>query len=126
MIRQNAPKTGAAFAMWGFAFSMCDCTLIAIRSKLKFFFSKFKLTLANKLHYFFSEKEDIFNSITAGAATGGILAARQGFAVASVSAGIGGLLLGLIEGGSLLMNRMGTEMLRPMAPPTQNAPQAFD
>ena len=77
-------------------------------------------------NFYFSEKEDIWNSITAGAATGGILAARQGFAVASVSAGIGGLLLGLIEGGSLLMNRMGTEMLRPMAPPTQNAPQAFD
>jgi len=103
MIRQNAPKTGAAFAVWGFTFSMCDCTLIAIR-----------------------KKEDIYNSVIAGAATGGILAARQGFAVASVSAGIGGLLLGLIEGGSLLMNRMGTEMLRPMAPPTQNAPQAFD
>ena len=42
MIRQNAPKTGAAFAVWGFTFSMCDCTLIAIRSKLKFCFFFFR------------------------------------------------------------------------------------
>ena len=79
-----------------------------------------------RVNFYFSEKEDIFNQITAGAAAGGILAARQGFAVASLSAVTGGLFLGLVEVGTLIANRMGTEMLRPRAPPTQNAPQAFD
>ena len=73
----------------------------------------------------------MFNSVIAGGATGFVLAARQGMAVATVSGAIGALLLGLIEGGSLLMNRMGTEMIKPMAPDRQNAaqssaPQAFD
>jgi len=108
MVRQNAPKTGAAFAIWGFSFSLCDCTLIALR-----------------------KKEDMLNSVIAGGTTGFVLAARQGMAVATVSGAIGALLLGLIEGGSLLMNRMGTEMIKPMAPDRQNAaqsaaPQAFD
>ena len=80
----------------------------------------------NDFNFYFSEKEDIFNHITAGAAAGGILAARQGFAVASLSAATGGLFLGLVEVGTLIASRMGTEMLRPRAPPTQNAPQAFD
>ena len=77
----------------------------------------------------FLEKEDMKNSVIAGGATGFMLAARQGVAVASVSGAIGALLLGLIEGGSMLMNRFGTEMLKPMAPMDQggdSAPQAFD
>merc|ERR1712228_15408 len=92
-IRQQAPKTGAAFAIWGFSFSLCDCTLIALR-----------------------KKEDMYHSIIAGGVTGATLAARQGPAVAMVSGGIGALLLGLIEGGSMLMNRFGTDMLKPMSP----------
>ena len=65
---------------------------------------------------FFLEKEDMYNSIIAGGTTGAALALRQGPAVAMVSGGIGALLLGLIEGGSMLMNRFGTEMLKPMTP----------
>ena len=39
----------------------------------------------------------------------------------------GFILLGLIEGGSLIMNRVGTEMIKPMAPKmSDEAPKAFD
>jgi len=56
------------------------------------------------------------------------LAARQGPAAAMVSGAIGALLLGMIEAGSVMMNRFGSEMLKPAAPKmetgTSNA--AFD
>ena len=39
----------------------------------------------------------------------------------------GCLLLGMIEAGSLIMNRFGTEKLKPTAPKMENeAPKAFD
>jgi len=69
----------------------------------------------------------MWNSIIAGGATGFTLAVRQGMAPALVSGGIGCLLLGMIEAGSLIMNRFGTEMLKPTAPKMENeAPKAFD
>jgi len=52
------------------------------------------------------------NSVIAGGTTGFVLAARQGIPVAMVSGAIGALLLALIEGGALVMNRFGTEMLK--------------
>lgn len=45
---------GGSFAVWGGTFSLIDCTLIQIR-----------------------KKEDPWNSIISGAATGGILAVRS-------------------------------------------------
>merc|ERR1712149_147940 len=104
MIRTQAPKTAAGFAIWGFSFSMTDCTLIAIR-----------------------RKEDAWNSIIAGGVTGAVLAMRQGPAAAMMSGVIGAVLLGMIEGGSVMMNRFGTEMLKPQAPRMDTeAPKAFD
>ena len=53
-IKQRAPIIGGQFAMWGGLFSCIDCSLVYMR-----------------------KKEDPWNSIVSGAATGGILAARS-------------------------------------------------
>ena len=93
----NTPKKG-------FSFSLIDCSLIALR-----------------------RKEDAMNAIIAGGATGAILAARQGPAASLVSGAIGAMLLGMIEAGSVMMNRFGSEMLKPAAPKMDSeAPKAFD
>lgn len=52
------------------------------------------------------QKEDPWNSIMAGAATGGTLAARAGYKAIARSAAIGGVLLALIEGLGVAMNNM--------------------
>lgn len=54
-IKQRSPIIAGNFAVWGGMFSTIDCTLVHIR-----------------------KKEDPWNSIISGAATGGILAARNG------------------------------------------------
>ena len=82
-IRREAPKIGGSFAVWGGLFSAFDCTLVALR-----------------------HKEDPRNPILSGALTGGVLQVRYGFSSAARSAAFGGLLLGLIEGVSIMLNRM--------------------
>jgi import inner membrane translocase subunit TIM17 len=74
-IRARAPTLGGQFAVWGGLFSSFDCTLAHFR-----------------------RKEDPWNSIISGAATGGLLAARAGPKAAGKNALIGGVLLALIEG----------------------------
>lgn len=54
-IKSRSPIIAGNFAVWGGMFSTIDCTLVHIR-----------------------KKEDPWNSIISGAATGGILAARNG------------------------------------------------
>ena len=81
-IRVRSPLTGVQFAAWGGMFSTIDCGLVAIR-----------------------QKEDPFNSIFSGAATGAILAVRSGPAVMTGSAILGGIILAMIEGVSLLSSR---------------------
>ncbi|RVW38325.1 Mitochondrial import inner membrane translocase subunit TIM17-2 [Vitis vinifera] len=51
-------------------------------------------------------KEDPWNSIIAGAATGGFLQMRQGLAASTRSAIFGGVLLGLIEGAGIMLNKV--------------------
>lgn len=51
------------------------------------------------------QKEDPWNSIIAGAATGGFLQMRQGPGPAARSALFGGVLLALIEGAGIMLNR---------------------
>lgn len=51
------------------------------------------------------QKEDPWNSIIAGAATGGFLQMRQGPGPAARSAVFGGVLLALIEGAGIMLNR---------------------
>ncbi|KAI1230848.1 hypothetical protein IHE44_0008280 [Lamprotornis superbus] len=53
-IKTRAPQLGGSFAVWGGLFSMIDCSMVRMRGK-----------------------EDPWNSITSGALTGAILAARR-------------------------------------------------
>lgn len=82
-IRMNAPRVGGSFAVWGGLFSTFDCTMVYVR-----------------------QKEDPWNSIVAGAATGGFLQMRQGMRAASRSAIFGGVLLALIEGFGIMINKL--------------------
>ncbi|CDQ80918.1 mitochondrial import inner membrane translocase subunit Tim17-A-like [Oncorhynchus nerka] len=81
-IKTRAPQLGGSFAVWGGLFSMIDCGLVKVR-----------------------EKEDPWNSITSGAMTGAILAARNGPVAMVGSAAMGGILLALIEGAGILLTR---------------------
>eukprot|EP00567_Pseudictyota_dubia_P016259 CAMPEP_0197440548 /NCGR_PEP_ID=MMETSP1175-20131217/7030_1 /TAXON_ID=1003142 /ORGANISM="Triceratium dubium, Strain CCMP147" /LENGTH=207 /DNA_ID=CAMNT_0042970681 /DNA_START=128 /DNA_END=747 /DNA_ORIENTATION=+ len=85
----RGPVLGGQFAVWGGLFACCDCSLTAIR-----------------------QKEDPWNSICSGAATGGILAARAGPKAMASAAVVGGVLLALIEG----MGIMFTKMMSPPLP----------
>uniref|UniRef100_A0A5B7A749 Putative Mitochondrial inner membrane translocase complex, subunit Tim17 n=1 Tax=Davidia involucrata TaxID=16924 RepID=A0A5B7A749_DAVIN len=82
-LRMNAPRVGGSFAVWGGLFSSFDCTMVYVR-----------------------QKEDPWNSIIAGAATGGFLQMRQGFRAASRSALFGGVILALIEGAGIMVNKV--------------------
>jgi import inner membrane translocase subunit TIM17 len=81
-VRLNGGRIGGSFAVWGGLFSTFDCTMVYVR-----------------------QKEDPWNSIVAGAATGGFLAMRQGFAASARSAAFGGVLLALIEGAGIALNK---------------------
>ncbi|KAK9060782.1 hypothetical protein SSX86_021488 [Deinandra increscens subsp. villosa] len=81
-VAMNAPRIGGSFAVWGGLFSAFDCTMVYAR-----------------------QKEDPWNSIFAGAATGGFLQMRQGFRPAMRSAAFGGVLLALIEGAGITINK---------------------
>lgn len=65
-------------------FSAIDCSLVYVR-----------------------RKEDPWNSILSGAITGATLAVRHGPAAMTGQAIIGGVLLALIEGVGIMLNRMG-------------------
>ncbi|KAI4377411.1 hypothetical protein MLD38_015039 [Melastoma candidum] len=90
-VRMNAPRVGGSFAVWGGLFSAFDCSMVFLR-----------------------QKEDPWNSIFAGAATGGFLQMRQGMAASARSAAFGGVLLALIEGAGIMLNKI---MSAPPAPP---------
>ncbi|KAK7362550.1 hypothetical protein VNO77_04666 [Canavalia gladiata] len=81
-VRLNAPRVGGSFAVWGGLFSTFDCTMVYLR-----------------------QKEDPWNSIFAGAATGGFLSMRQGFPASARAAAFGGVLLALIEGAGIMLNK---------------------
>lgn len=82
-LKARAPITGGAFAAWGGLFAVFDCSFAAIR-----------------------QKEDPWNSIMSGAATGGVLAARAGPRAAGTNALIGGVLLAAIEGLGIVLTKM--------------------
>lgn len=97
-IKARSPIIAGNFAVWGGMFSTIDCTLVHFR-----------------------KKEDPWNSIISGAATGGILAARNGVAAMTGSAIIGGVLLALIEGVGILFTRLSADQFKNPAP--QELPQ---
>lgn len=82
-IRREAPRLGGSFANWGLMFAVFDCTCLWVR-----------------------KKEDPFNAIIAGAATGGFLQLRSGVRPAFRSAVFGGVLLALIEGLGIGLQKM--------------------
>ncbi|CAL0322154.1 unnamed protein product [Lupinus luteus] len=103
-VRLNAPRVGGSFAVWGGLFSAFDCTMVYAR-----------------------QKEDPWNSIFAGAATGGFLSMRQGLGASARSAAFGGVLLALIEGAGIMLNKfvsaqqqVSMMMDEPMLPPGYN------
>lgn len=81
--RLRAPILGGSFAVWGTLFSLCDCSFTALR-----------------------KKEDPWNAIMSGAATGGLLAARAGPKAAGRSALVGGVILAAIEGLQVFVSRV--------------------
>lgn len=109
-IKQRAPITGGNFAAWGGLFSVVDCSLAYVR-----------------------QKDDPWNSIASGAVTGGLLQIRrmchiyffnielnvnhslyiftEGWGPMIGSAIVGGVILGLIEGVSLLISRVSGQMM---------------
>ncbi|XP_041632367.1 mitochondrial import inner membrane translocase subunit Tim17-A [Drosophila kikkawai] len=96
-IKTRSPVIAGNFAIWGGMFSTIDCTLVHFR-----------------------KKEDPWNSIISGAATGGILAARNGVPAMAGSAIIGGVLLALIEGVGILFTRISADQFRNPVPPTED------
>jgi import inner membrane translocase subunit TIM17 len=82
-VSARSPVLGGQFAVWGGLFACCDCTLTSIR-----------------------QKEDPWNSIISGAATGGLLSARAGPKAMLPAAVVGGVLLALIEGLGIAFSRM--------------------
>jgi import inner membrane translocase subunit TIM17 len=81
-VRARSPMTGGNFAVWGGLFSIFDCSLAAIR-----------------------RTEDAWNPIAAGGLTGAVLAVRAGPKAMVRSAVIGAVLLAIIEGASVFLQR---------------------
>uniref|UniRef100_A0A0E0KF21 Uncharacterized protein n=1 Tax=Oryza punctata TaxID=4537 RepID=A0A0E0KF21_ORYPU len=81
-VRMSVPRTGGSFAAWGGLFSAFDCAMVHAR-----------------------QKEDPWNSILAGAATGAVLSVRQGLRATGTAALVGAALLALIEGSGILLTR---------------------
>ncbi|EDW59684.1 probable mitochondrial import inner membrane translocase subunit Tim17 3 [Drosophila virilis] len=74
-VKMKTPAIAGSFAVWGATFSTVDCTMV-----------------------YYRQREDSWNSIVSGAATGGILAARNGIKAMGNGALVGGLVLAMIEG----------------------------
>ncbi|KAJ1498430.1 Mitochondrial import inner membrane translocase subunit Tim17-A [Coelomomyces lativittatus] len=92
-MKLRGPVVGGGFGIWGGLFSTFDCAFAGLR-----------------------QKEDAWNSIISGAASGAVLSARSGWKMACSSAVFGGLVLAMIEGVGVLLNRQSAEMTRPQAP----------
>lgn len=82
MVRMRTPALASGFALWGGTFSVFDCTFAGLRGK-----------------------EDPYNAIASGAATGAALSIRAGWRVMLTQAAIGGVFLALIEGFAIFMQK---------------------
>jgi import inner membrane translocase subunit TIM17 len=82
-IKQRGPILGGNFAVWSGLFNACECVLNEYRPR-----------------------DDIWNVVIAGAATGSILAARSGPRAMMISGAVGGIILAAMEGAGNLMNRL--------------------
>ncbi len=82
-MRINAAQNEGSFTVWGGLFSTFDCTFVYLR-----------------------QKEDPWNSIGAGAVTGGFFSLRAGMKFGSRSAIFDGVWLVLIEGAGIMLDRV--------------------
>ena len=82
-VKARVPILAGSFAIWGLFYSIFDCSISAIR-----------------------RKEDIWNAVLSGAATGGVLAARAGVKAFGKNALTGGIALGVIEGLNIVVTRI--------------------
>ena len=82
-VKSRAPILGGSFAVWGTFFSIFDCSIAHIR-----------------------KKEDPWNAIASGFLTGGLLAIRAGPRVAAQNALAGGVILAMIEGLNVSIQRV--------------------
>lgn len=82
-VKARGPVVGGNFAVWGALFASFDFSFAALR-----------------------HKEDPWNSIMSGAATGAVLAARAGPKAAGRNAVVGGVLLAAIEGLGIMITKM--------------------
>jgi import inner membrane translocase subunit TIM17 len=85
--RVRAPILGGNFGVWGGLFSVFDCSLAHFR-----------------------KTEDAWNAIAAGGLTGGTLAARAGGRAIVRNAAGGVVILALIEGVMMLVNKFITKV----------------
>lgn len=92
-IKIRAPTLGGNFAVWSGLFNTSDCLITAVR-----------------------KKDDSWNQILAGAATGAILSTRSGPKVMLISAMMGGTFLAVMEGIGSLIGRMNSSQYQPRAP----------
>ena len=92
-VQQRSPIVAGEFAVWTGVFSTIECTLVHLR-----------------------KKEDPWNDIISGAATGGIVAARNGLPAMAGMALIGGVLMVLAEGVGILVKRIQAELFQPVQP----------
>lgn len=92
-VKVRAPVLGGNFAVWGGLYSSFDCLLIHVR-----------------------DKEDPWNSIGSGAITGAVLAARNGPKASLAAAAVGGIILAVIEGVGIAINRGVSSQYRPVMP----------
>lgn len=81
-VRIRAPILGGQFGVWGMLFSVFDCSLAHVRGV-----------------------EDPWNAILSGGITGGLLAARSGPRLIAKQAAIGMVLLAIIEGAGIALNK---------------------
>jgi len=86
-VRNRAPLIGGSFAMWGGCFSSIDCLLLWYR-----------------------QHDDPLNAVVSGFLTGGILAFRSGPQAAFKNAAIGGVMLCLIEGVTVMISQYSMRM----------------
>jgi len=107
---KRGPIIGGNFAIWGGLFSTFDCLLNKGRAR-----------------------EDYWNSIIAGALTGGVIQMRGGFSRFCSGALVGGIFLALLEGAQVLIGKimiqqqMNEEWLSYVPePPTSGDPVPYD
>lgn len=81
-VKLRAPTLGGNFGTWGGMFSAYDCAIKSIR-----------------------KTEDPWNAILSGAMTGGTLAVRGGWRHVRTNFVIGGIILAVIEGVGIALNR---------------------